>query len=485
MLNHKNNLDIINQLEDTIDLSKITYCGINVWPIVKLAIYQERHDSYQIPKKPFGTLFFLIKKILIKLLNVNTKLTRKDIIFLSRQENYSVRKVGRYFDKHIDPLIENNTGLISNIKIELFSSSSKILKKALRPHYLLGINEVNDAISIVCSIDHKLLTELNKVSSEYFKLTRRKLSVDWIIYYVYTTKQYSDYFGSLLEDVKPRLAFLTCYYSPMNMGFVNACKRFGVRVVDIQHGQQGIYHPMYNNWTVKTEKWNDLVPDKLWVWDKSESDISQLNSSKYKYIERIDGGNQFISTYLSNRIKFDNDSCSEYFEKKNNQYSKTILIVCSNVTNIYDLVHDNVIELMQEKSDWYWLVRLHPNSPSSYSSKLSDHLNKLGAINVDIMKHNQCNFITAIISVDAMISNNSSALIEGLEIKLCRIITHEYGKILYQNYINSESLHYAGSSNDIRKLINSCKNSYSNEYNNLISSNKTKYQAAMYLLMHN
>ena len=121
MLNHKNNLDIINQLEDTIDLSKITYCGINVWPIVKLAIYQERHDSYQIPKKPFGTLFFLIKKILIKLLNVNTKLTRKDIIFLSRQENYSVRKVGRYFDKHIDPLIENNTGLISNIKIELLN----------------------------------------------------------------------------------------------------------------------------------------------------------------------------------------------------------------------------------------------------------------------------------------------------------------------------------------------------------------------------
>ena len=161
MLNHKNNLDIINQLEETIDLSKITYCGINVWPIVKLAIYQERHDSCQIPKKSFGTLFFLIKKILVKLVNVNTTLNRKDIIFLSRYENYSVRKEGRYFDKHIDPHIENIDGRISHIKLELFSSFSRILNKAINPYYLLGINSSSDSMAKVSSIDIQLLSELN------------------------------------------------------------------------------------------------------------------------------------------------------------------------------------------------------------------------------------------------------------------------------------------------------------------------------------
>ena len=485
MLNHKNNLDIINQLEESIDLSKITYCGINVWPIVKLAIYQERHDSCQIPKKSFGTLFFLIKKILVKLVNVNTTLNRKDIIFLSRYENYSVRKEGRYFDKHIDPHIENIDDRISHIKLELFSSFSRILNKAINPYYLLGINSSSDSMAKVSSIDIQLLSELNKVRSNYFHLTQQRLSVDWVIEYVHTFKQYSDYFVSLLEQIKPRLAFVTCYYSPMNMGFVNACKRLGVLVVDIQHGQQGMYHPMYNNWTVKTEKWNDLVPDKLWVWDKSESDISLMNSNKYQYIERIDGGNQFVSTYLSNRIKFDKKSCNEYLEEKNNKYSKTILVVCSNVQNIYDLVHDNVIALMKENNGWFWVVRLHPNSPPSQSSILSDYLYKSGAINFSIMKHNQCNFIAAIINVDVLISNNSSALIEGLEIKLCRIIVHEYGKILYQNYIDAGLLYYAGTLNDIRTSIASYKNPDNNEYNHLISTNKAKYKAAMSVLMDN
>ena len=55
-----------------------------------------------------------------------------------------------------------------------------------------------------------------------------------------------DYYKAILSKIIPRVVFLTCYYSPDNMGLIYVCKTLKILTVDIQHGDQGKYHSMYN-----------------------------------------------------------------------------------------------------------------------------------------------------------------------------------------------------------------------------------------------
>ena len=61
MLDHKSTLDVIVHLEKNIDLEKINYLGINVWPLVRLAIYQERHTDFPYSNKGSNTVVDYLK----------------------------------------------------------------------------------------------------------------------------------------------------------------------------------------------------------------------------------------------------------------------------------------------------------------------------------------------------------------------------------------------------------------------------------------
>jgi len=486
MLDHKSTLDVIVHLEKNIDLEKINYLGINVWPLVRLAIYQERHTDFPYSNKGSNTVvdylkifYMLIKCNFVHIINFVNKfqVKKKDLVFLSRYENYTVQFNGRSMDKHIDPIIKKLNDRFQYEKIEVFSQRTNKLNKVIQPYYLCGWQRKMSDFRI-SSLDQDLKVELINIKKKYYDLTKKELSLDWILYYIKITKDSSDYFFEMLREISPKVVFTTCYYSPANMGLIHACKRLGVLSVDIQHGQQGLYHPMYNEWINKTDKWNDLLPDKLWIWSDYDALNLVVDGNRYENIPRIIGGNQFVSLYLSQSKLFDDEESQEYLSVLK-EYQRVILVVCSNEQSFNELIHENVLSLMKENNNWLWLVRLHPNSPIEYYSLMYEYLYQLGVVNFEMDFAKKCNFISLLINVDILITNNSSASIEALEIDVCRVVVHEYGEKLYKNLIDEGIIYYAETSDQIRVLINKSKKQSIYEINKLVDDDYKKLNNAM------
>ena len=70
-----------------------------------------------------------------------------------------------------------------------------------------------------------------------------------------------------------RSIFLNCWFSPELMAVIHEAKNRNIKTIDVQHGIQGKFHPMYSYW-VKIKNYNyKLVPDKFWCWDKFSKKI--------------------------------------------------------------------------------------------------------------------------------------------------------------------------------------------------------------------
>ena len=60
-----------------------------------------------------------------------------------------------------------------------------------------------------------------------------------------------------------RMAIFDCYYSPYNFGVVKYLNERHAPTIDLQHGQQGLKHPMY--WDI-LEIHDDRIPKYFWIW---------------------------------------------------------------------------------------------------------------------------------------------------------------------------------------------------------------------------
>lgn len=104
----------------------------------------------------------------------------------------------------------------------------------------------------------------------------------------------------ILRETRPRLAFVVGYYSVEAMGFIVACRRLGIPVVDIQHGVQGEFHPAYAAWPKPAHGASHyLLPDIFWVWSSWEKEVIQRWSQGTGHFA-IAGGNPWLAVWDEN-----------------------------------------------------------------------------------------------------------------------------------------------------------------------------------------
>jgi hypothetical protein len=485
MLDHKKISEIIVRLEKNNNVNLLTYSDINIWPLVRLAIYQQRHNKphFSFEKNAavnnFRGVYNYTKNTFTRSINYinNNKLKKKDLVFFSRSEN-NIKINGIYCDKHVDPIITKLPDTVSYTKIEMLSKYEVLKKKQIKPFYFHGFSE-NLSSLILEEFDAQLKNKLLILQDDYYALTKNNLSLDWVLYYVVVAKLSSDYFTEFLKIISPKCAFVTCYYSPVNMGFIHACKKLKITNVDLQHGQQGKYHPMYNRWTCKPSTGYGLLPERLWVWNNEELSDINLHESCSSIVPHLVGGNQFISSYLNNPDLFD-AKLRRKFQNELEKYTKIILVVCSNEPNFDELIDEKILMLMKEnKSDWFWLIRLHPNSPKKYYSLMRKKISKLKIKNYDMNFSNKLNLPSLVMKVNVLITNYSSACIEAMNLKMCRIVVHEYGEKLYKNYIKNRVIYYGKTTEQIRLLISQSKAREKSEVKKIIEFENIKFKNAI------
>jgi hypothetical protein len=184
-------------------------------------------------------------------------------------------------------------------------------------------------------------------------------------------------YEQVIEILKPKLAFLTAWYSPAEMAFVYACRRHGVHVVDIQHGAID-KHPMYL-WKYGDAIGKTLLPDNYWTWGRFHAAICNeyLNSDRTtQRTTAIAGGNRWAAFYMNHRDNIETQMTIDDSLPQNNGNAKRILITTSHFSHFDVAFPTPLIELMCETQDEFlWIIRPHPyfkGSLDDFTSNLHD-----------------------------------------------------------------------------------------------------------------
>jgi hypothetical protein len=78
-----------------------------------------------------------------------------------------------------------------------------------------------------------------------------------------------------LLAARPRVVFLTCFYSLPAFALAHACRLTGIPCIEMQHGQQGDWHSMYTHRIAAETMASDLLPSHFWAWGGSSRDRMQ------------------------------------------------------------------------------------------------------------------------------------------------------------------------------------------------------------------
>eukprot|EP00210_Caulerpa_lentillifera_P009526 g9084.t1 len=83
------------------------------------------------------------------------------------------------------------------------------------------------------------------------------------------------FYRQLLERYSPKIVFFLNFDA--HYALIHAAKELGIMAVDLQHGVQAGWAPIYNHWQYIPRGGYDLWPDIFWVW--GEYDAEKLHSA--------------------------------------------------------------------------------------------------------------------------------------------------------------------------------------------------------------
>lgn len=274
-----NNIKIINSFEKDHKYENLEYKNINIIPLIRLILFRNEELNYKnnfiqrsfIISKLKSILkipYFVFKKFRYSKYLKKIKNKKIDLVFFSDSAFYYDKIKGKKVNLFIDPYFELLKKKYKSIKVEIISHNFyKNEVKRNEPFYL-NLFYINFFYYMYNSFK-KVFTKQKK-----FKFKKKFKSKYESIYNIDKGNQIgllidkilfeSNSFELFLKQINPKIVFLTCYYSHQNLPIIHACKKLNIPSVDIQHGGQEEYNPMYSNWLNREIKSFKLLPDYLW-----------------------------------------------------------------------------------------------------------------------------------------------------------------------------------------------------------------------------
>ena len=251
---------MIIDLEQREPVETVMISGTSAWPILRTHFYlQSVYKGTGINKSnPWGT----VKNTLIGLLTL--PFCRKKIIFSSTElDNRTLdsKRFNRYFY-----LLYQLWPKDQQLYLELPSSQTNLPKKSLNPKTVpaTAIYSLAYLLSYFYRFESaKNVEVLEKIGAE---LGVTNLGLNRVPFHLAMV----DVFSFLLKFWKPQIIVLSDYYSALNLALIQAAKRQGILVVEIQHGVINLQHPAYSVDRSKID--SSLMPDFLWTFDPKLSE---------------------------------------------------------------------------------------------------------------------------------------------------------------------------------------------------------------------
>ena len=471
-------MEIIVAIERQCDVNAVRYRGLRVWPLIRLSLWSRLHqpagealhdtlpgavasrlDRATDCVRKARLLFQLVSpltlwRFLLGRWELRGLQGAVDFVFLSRPEDHADRINGSFVNRHVDPMMDFLKGQWRCVKIEPDSQQGRTTRPRvestiyidaryrLLKHRFLSLLAPREPIEGFPALQKVILEVSGGVQLEerHIVLQARRLAA------------YGEILTAWLARLRPKAAFVVCYYDPISMALVEGCKRLQISTVDIQHGKQGKYHGLYTHWTKIPDDGYELLPDFFWSWGwESKSNIERWYPQGCRHHRPVVGGNRWLAMWRHRDLDEADPSSMAFYESLKG-FKKVILVTLQPGQDPLPLF---LMDAMGESPDeWLWLIRLHPLS-RGLAEWISVTLKERGIANFEIHWATLLPLYALLRRVTHHITCWSSVCYETLPFRVPTTIVDPTGLELYEEYIRRGIFGYAENSAEVLESIGS------------------------------
>lgn len=427
------------------DVNKIKLNGEHVWPYLRqhfwLQLYLLGHgkvnNNRMVPERmQFGSeaqlpyhLRSLFKDrygaVEISDIEQNESVDFLFFTMLNASEQVELTDGSIYY-RLTDPLYEIANKIGNAKKIEMLKVNTPALDKIKKYRYkaLHVLPPHIHKSGYSNSLDFYRFTDV--LTKRMRSLQHNRVLIEKTIDWEFHTR---DYFIDLLKKIKPKYVFVNGfhYYAPM----LSAADYLGIKTIDIQHGLQVGWNPLYNDWSEMPSEGYKSLPDQFFVWGQKEFDsISEVFRGEKHNPVII--GNPWLERQL--------DLCEEFDKKiqcEFDKYSKKVLVVLQNQNTIPKLITDLIDN---SSSDTLWIVRHHPKGKKFVKADFNNKDNVIVSEYID-----KVSLSLLLMKTDATISGGSTVSWEADYFGHTNFIFSEEGRANYWTEINTGQFHFVES----------------------------------------
>jgi len=339
-----------------------------------------------------------------------------------------------------DPLYEVAKKMGNSLKIEMVKTNSKSIEKwdkymyksqLVLPPFIQKIG-----FHTKLSFDSRFLAQFQKHVPSLRIGGRANLN-NVVNYEMHTRSYYLD----LLKKLKPKVICLYGFHYQAPL--ISAADELGILTVDLQHGLQVGWNPLYNNYDELPTSGYQSLPDYFAVWGEKE----------YKNIQRTFASKKHKPIYMGNpwlkKLETFSHSLSRELLEKISDDKLKILIIMQNQTAIPKLF----LEIINNSSsDIVWIVRHHPKGEKYISEDFSKTKNILIDDEIDDVLFNEL-----FKYVHIAISEGSALALEASHYDVQNIITSQMGYENYLEEIENGIFYYLDDANAFSNILESIK----------------------------
>lgn len=452
--------------------SDLTIEGVNIWPVFRAQTVSmfRNPEAYRKSSGPHAVaLPGLIqrisesiskRKLIEQIENQATQIAQRigdaRVLFYSRDSNHSDRIGDKYSDRFCDPFMDflKSNG-VTCAKIELSGSYNS--SKSRRTESVLVDETAFKKLWYLESAYRKSLisqaakaqTDANAIADLNF-VTRHVQSAILEIWY------YRSLFTALFKKVKPEFVFYKCYYEHDAAGLTLAAHEAGIKTVDIQHGKQGEFHPMYSHYTAIPAGGYQLLPDYFWSWgEKSARNITDSRGSTSAHHIPVVGGNLWMSQWKG-CIAASFDKESEKVPENWNAARKRVLFTMQPLDE-QEMIPDPVKRaILHSPPDWLWLIRRHPLQKIS-NERILELLGNPSAACVDITNASSLPLFQVLKYADYHVTQWSSVIFEADNFGVKSSVAGSKGAAIYESYIADGTFGYAENDEQLLSAVSDAR----------------------------
>ena len=461
-MNQEEQIELILSIEQQIDVTQITYKGIHIWPHVRQAFRSQLMHVGKYKMDPIINLPAYADKLANQFYRPETyvpylthcqqrfahlaRLTQigpVDILFFSQPEYHTDVISGKYYNRHIDPMIELVKDRYRYIKLELNAAKKTETTQPRAEHTVFVDSEFYlrwDAHrSVLRAFQQKskgpaihCVEELKRVLAPYYlhlSFNEAQCAIDMERYI-----HLREYFKDMLNILKPRAVFHVCYYSLWGLALNMACRQLGIVSVDVQHGKQGKFHAMYSHWHNIPAEGYAMLPDYFWSWGReSVENIIHSRLNPETPHRPVVGGHRWLAKWIEPEEASPVLSKeAEVYVNHLQTYERTILV---SLQPFEDPLPPQLIEAMKRSPrSWYWMIRLHPMQLKDIDA-ISRRVSQI-APHAEVKTCSRLPLYALLRQADHHVTCWSSVCYEALYFGLRTTFIDPDGALLYKDYID-------------------------------------------------